>query len=131
MVLGADADVSGWLEALGSKEGWEVISGETDRKVIDVIVLGSDGDVNADWLAAFKEKQTECLVLASRERVFDDEAWQQVRSVVDDLFDSRRELSRRPFSDNQFRLVYPSIHAGAGRIRYRVQEFDFSGYVRS
>ena len=66
MVLGADADVSGWLEALGSKEGWEVISGETDRKDIDVIVLGSDGDVNADWLAAFKEKQTECLVLASR-----------------------------------------------------------------
>jgi len=98
MVLGADADVSGWLEALGSKEGWEVISGETDRKDIDVIVLGSDGDVNADWLAAFKEKQTECLVLASRERVSDDEAWQQVGSVVDDLFDSRRELIERiPF----------------------------------
>lgn len=98
LVLGAGTDHSGLQQALDSRDTWEVITEATDRTDIDVVVLGSEGSVDVDWLTAFKLSNPECLVLAARERAADAASWKQVRNLVDDLFDSSGELVERiPF----------------------------------
>ena len=98
LVLGTGTEASELKNAGHAKENWEVFSGETDRSDMDVVVIGTEGDVDTDWLSTVKISNPECLVLVSRARVADSDAWKEVRHLADDLYDSGAELSERiPF----------------------------------
>jgi len=98
LVLGAGKDEAGLKKALNSPAEWEVISGPSDRTDIDIVVLSSQGDLDADWLRSFSADNPECLIIASRALVEDEASWQSVRDEVDDLFNSQSELVERiPF----------------------------------